>query len=77
MSNNNSGDVTQVPNAAAATPSGTPEASLASLSPLNTSIQQNAENSNGLGTKTVNTMQDAMQYGKTPEQAVMEAAGSR
>ncbi|MFR5252760.1 MAG: peptidoglycan DD-metalloendopeptidase family protein [Butyricicoccus sp.] len=72
MSNNNSGDVTQVPNAAAATPSGTPEASLASLSPLNTSIQQNAENSNGLGTKTVNTMQDAMQYGKTPEQAVME-----
>lgn len=73
MSNNNSGDVTQVPNAAAATPSGTPEASLASLSPLNTSIQQNAENSNGLGTKTVNTMQDAMQYGKTPEQAVMEA----
>lgn len=73
MSNNNSGDVTQVPNAAAATPSGTPEASLASLSPLNTSIQQNAENSNGLGTKTVNTMQDAMQYGRTPEQAVMEA----
>lgn len=67
------GDVTQVPNAAAATPSGTPEASLASPSPLNTSIQQNAENSNGLGTKTVNTMQDAMQYGKTPEQAVMEA----
>lgn len=67
------GDVTQVPNAAAATPSGTPETSLASPSPLNTSIQQNAENSNGLGTKTVNTMQDAMQYGKTPEQAVMEA----
>lgn len=67
------GDVTQVPNAAAATPSGTPEASLASPSPLNTSIQQNAENGNGLGTKTVNTMQDAMQYGKTPEQAVMEA----
>lgn len=67
------GDVTQVPNAAAATPSGTPEASLASPSPLNTSIQQNADNSNGLGTKTVNTMQDAMQYGKTPEQAVMEA----
>lgn len=67
------GDVTQVPNAAAATPSGTPEASLASPSPLNTSIQQNAENSNGLGTKTVNTMQDAMQYGKTPEQAVMES----
>ena len=67
------GDVTQVPNAAAATPSGTPEASLASPSPLNTSIQQNAENSNGLDTKTVNTMQDAMQYGKTPEQAVMEA----
>lgn len=67
------GDVTQVPNAAAATPSGTPEASLASPSPLNTSIQQNADNSNGLGTKTVNTMQDAMQYGKTPEQAMMEA----
>lgn len=67
------GDVTQVPNAAAATPSGTPETSLASPSPLNTSIQQNAENSNGLDTKTVNTMQDAMQYGKTPEQAVMEA----
>ena len=67
------GDVTQVPNAAAATPSGTPEASLPSPSPLNTSIQQNAENSNGLGTKTVNTMQDAMQYGKTPEQAVIEA----
>lgn len=67
------GDVTQVPNAAAATPSGTPEASLASPSPLNTSIQQNADNSNGLDTKTVNTMQDAMQYGKTPEQAMMEA----
>lgn len=71
------GDVTQVPNAAAATPSGTPEASLASPSPLNTSIQQNADNSNGLGTKTVNIMQDAMQYGKTPEQAMREAKEKR
>lgn len=70
---NNNGDVTQVPNAAAATLSGTPEASLASPSPLNTSIQQNAENSNDLGENSTDIMQDAIQYGKTPEQAVMEA----
>ena len=74
---NNNGDVTQAPNAAAATPSGTPEASLASQSPLNTSIQQNAENSSGFGENSADIMQDAIQYGKTPEQAVMEARAKR
>ena len=37
------------------------------------SIRPNAENSNGFGENSADIMQDAMQYGKTPEQAVMEA----
>ena len=37
------------------------------------SIRPNAENSNGFGENSADIMQDAIQYGKTPEQAVMEA----